>query len=103
MFTVRIAIREPGIFAPIDSDTPSLGWTVSTSTLGRTRRPISVPWNATWGTGFSVTAISVTLRVRRLPVRRYIGTPAQRQLWTSRRSAAYVSVVESSGTPASSR
>ena len=102
MFTVRIAIRVPGIFAPIDSDTPSLGCTVRTSTLGRTPVDIS-DWNATCGTGLSVTAISVTLRARRLPVRRYIGTPAQRQLWTSRRSAAYVSVVESSGTPASSR
>jgi hypothetical protein len=35
-----------------------------------------------------MTAISVTLRARRLPVRRNIGTPAQRQLSTSRRSAA---------------
>jgi hypothetical protein len=40
------------------------------------------------GTGLSWTAISVTLRARRLPVRRKIGTPAQRQLLTSRRSAA---------------
>src|ERR671916_3349774 len=98
MFTVRIAIRLPGIFAPIDSDTPSLGCIVSTSTLGRTPVDMS-DWNATSGTGLSVTAISVILRAGRLPVRRYIGTPAQRQLWTSRRSAAYVSVLESGGTP----
>ena len=36
MFTGRMRIRVPGIFAPSDSDTPSLGCTVSTSWLGCT-------------------------------------------------------------------
>ena len=47
------------------------------------RRPSPCDWNARCGTGLSWTAISVTLRASRLPVRRKIGTPAQRQLWTS--------------------
>ncbi len=86
MFTGRMRIRVPGILAPSDSDTPSLGWTVRTSVLGCI--PSEPPSSkARCGTGFSATAISVTLRARRLPVRRYIGTPAQRQLWTCRRSA----------------
>ena len=36
MFTGRIRIREPGIFAPSDSDTPSFGCTVRTSWFGWT-------------------------------------------------------------------
>ena len=94
MFTGRIRIRVPGTFAPSESDTPSLGCTVMTSWFGRTSCVPSC-WKPRCGTGLRTTAISVTLRARRLPVRRYIGTPAQRQLSTSRRSAAYVSVVES--------
>ncbi len=69
MFTGRMIMRVPGIFAPSRSETPSLGWSVSTSWLGCT--PSEPSWlKARWGTGFSVTAISVTLRARRLPVRR---------------------------------
>ena len=87
MFTGRMRMREPGIFAPSDSDTPSLGCMVRISWLGCTpTEPFD--WNARCGTGLSWTAISVTLRASRLPVRSTIGTPAQRQLWTSRRSAA---------------
>ena len=36
MFTGRMRIRVPGIFAPSESDTPSLGCTVRTSWFGRT-------------------------------------------------------------------
>ena len=36
MFTGRIRMRVPGIFAPSDSDTPSLGCIVSTSWFGCT-------------------------------------------------------------------
>ena len=34
MFTGRMRIRAPGIFAPSDSDTPSFGCIVSTSWFG---------------------------------------------------------------------
>ena len=69
MFTGRMIMRVPGIFAPSRSETPSLGCSVSTSWLGCT--PSEPAWlKARCGTGFSVTAISVTLRARRLPVRR---------------------------------
>ena len=69
MFTGRMRMRAPGIFAPSESSTPSSGWTVSTSWLGCTP---SEPWawKARWGTGLSWTAISVTFRASRLPVRR---------------------------------
>ena len=87
MFTGRMRMREPGIFAPSESDTPSLGCTVRISWLGCTPTEPS-DWKARCGTGLSCTAISVTLRASRLPVRRKIGTPAQRQLWTSSCSAA---------------
>jgi hypothetical protein len=87
MLTGRMRIREPGIFAPSDSATPSLGCTVRISWFGCTPTdPSDV--NARCGTGLSCTAISVTLRASRLPVRSTIGTPAQRQLCTSSRSAA---------------
>ena len=69
MFTGRMRIRVPGIFAPSESDTPSLGCIVRTSWLGLTPSEPSCV-NARWGTGLSVIAISVTLRARRLPVRR---------------------------------
>ena len=88
MFTGRMRMREPGIFAPSDSDTPSFGCIVEDRAGWAARRPSPCDWNARCGTGLSWTAISVTLRASRLPVRRKIGTPAQRQLWTSRRSAA---------------
>ena len=69
MFTGRMRMRAPGIFAPSDSDTPSSGWTVRMSSLGCT--PSEPPsWKARCGTGLSVTAISVSFRARRLPVRR---------------------------------
>ena len=69
MFTGRIRMRVPGIFAASDIDTPSFGWIVSTSWFGRT--PTEPSWlKPRCGTGFSITAISVTLRARRLPVRR---------------------------------
>ena len=69
MFTGRSFMRVPGIFAPSDSETPSFGCIVRTSWFGCT--PTSPPAvNARCGTGLSVTAISVTLRARRLPVRR---------------------------------
>ena len=69
MLTGRMIMRVPGIFAPSRSETPSFGWTVSTSWFGCT--PSEPSWlKARCGTGFSVTAISVTLRARRLPVRR---------------------------------
>ena len=69
MFTGRIRMREPGIFAPSESETPSLGWTVRISWLGWTPTEPCV-WKARCGTGLSWTAISVTLRASRLPVRR---------------------------------
>ena len=69
MFTGRMRIRVPGILAPREIETPSLGCMVKTSWLGLGPTEPSV-WNAMWGTGLSVTAISVTLRARRLPVRR---------------------------------
>ena len=56
MFTGRIRMRVPGIFAPSEIDTPSLGCIVSTIWFGRT--PIEPCWvNARCGTGLSVTAI----------------------------------------------
>ena len=68
MFTGRMTMRVPGILAPSCSETPSFGCTVSTSWLGRT--PSEPSWlKARCGTGFRVTAISVILRARRLPVR----------------------------------
>ena len=69
MYTGRMRMRVPGILAPSDSDTPSLGCMVMISWLGRTPSEPSC-LNARWGTGFSVTATSVTLRARRFPVRR---------------------------------
>src|ERR671933_1533261 len=96
MFTGRMRMLEPGILAPSDSDTPSLGCMGRISWLGCTPTE-PCDWKARCGTGLSCTAISVTLRARRLPVRRTIGTPAQRQLCTSSLRAAYVSVWESEG------
>ena len=87
MFTGRMRMREPGIFAPSDSDTPSFGCTARISRFGCTPTEPSEA-NARCGTGLSWTAISVVLRDSRLPVRRKNGTPSQRQLWTSSRSAA---------------
>ena len=69
MFTGRMRIREPGIFAPSEIDTPSLGCMVMISWLGWTPTEPCCS-NARCGTGLSVTAISVILRARRLPVRR---------------------------------
>ena len=70
MFTGRMRMRVPGIFAPIESETPSLGCTVSTSWFCCTPSEPSCCWKARCGTGLRVTAISVTLRASRLPVRR---------------------------------
>ncbi len=87
MFTGRMRMRLPGIFVPSERETPSLGCTARTSVFGCTpTEPLD--WKARCGTGLSVMAISVTLRARRLPVRRTNGTPAQRQLAISSRSAA---------------
>ena len=69
MFTGRIRIRVPGIFAPRDSETPSLGCIVITIWLGCTPTEPACS-NARWGTGFRVTAISVIFLASRLPVRR---------------------------------
>ena len=69
MFTGRIRIVGPGIFAPSDTDTPSSGCTVRMIWLACTPTEPEL-WNARCGTGLSVTAISVTLRASRLPVRR---------------------------------
>ena len=69
MLTSRTRIRVPGIFAPSFIVTPSLGCTVKTSWLGWTPAEPSSE-NAWWGTALRVTAISVTLRESRLPVRR---------------------------------
>src|SRR5215203_3064312 len=78
MFTGRMRMRDPGILAPSDSETPSLGCMVRMSWLACTpTEPLD--WNARCGTGLSCTAISVTLRASRLPVRNTIGTPAQRR------------------------
>ena len=62
-------MRVPGILAPSDRDTPSLGWIVKMSWLGCTPSEPATS-KARWGTGLRMTAISVTLRARRLPVRR---------------------------------
>ncbi len=70
MITGRIRIRVPGIFAPSESETPSLGCSVSTSTLGCTPGAPSSWANAMCGACLKVIVISVTLRARRLPVRR---------------------------------
>ena len=69
MFTGRMRMRLPGIFAPSEIEAPSLGCMVRIIWLGCTPTEPSA-WKAMWGTGLSVTAISVTLRARRLPVRR---------------------------------
>ena len=53
MFTGRMRIRVPGIFAPSESDTPSLGCIVRISWLGRTPTEPSC-WKARCGTGLSV-------------------------------------------------
>ena len=87
MFTGRMRMLAPGIFAPERQRDALVRLHVRISWLGCTpTEPLD--WNAMCGTGLSWTAISVTLRASRLPVRRKIGTPAQRQLWTSSRSAA---------------
>src|SRR5436305_7966371 len=98
MLTGRMRIRAPGILAPSDTDTPSSGWTVRMIWFACTPTDPEL-WNARCGTGFNVTAISVTFLESRLPVRRTNGTPAHRQFETCRRSAAYVSVLESAATP----
>ena len=69
MFTGVSRIFVPGIFAASCIDTPSLGRSVSTSVFGLT--PTDPSWaKPRCGTGRSVIAISVTVRARRLPVRR---------------------------------
>ena len=62
-------MRVPGIFAPSEIDTPSFGCMVRISWLGCTPTEPCCS-KARCGTGLSVTAISVILRARRLPVRR---------------------------------
>src|SRR5690606_12724734 len=61
--------QRPGILAARTRATPSVGSIVSTSWLGRTPTEPSRA-NAMCGTSCSVTASSVTVRARRLPVRR---------------------------------
>jgi len=69
MLTGRMRIRVPGILAPMDTDTPSSGWTVNTSWLAWMPTEPEL-CSATCGICLSTTAISVSLRARRLPVRR---------------------------------
>ena len=59
----------PGILAPIDTDTPSSGCTVNTSWLAWIPTEPEL-CRAMCGIGLSITAISVSLRASRLPVRR---------------------------------
>ena len=75
------------------------GWGTG-STVGSIRpsRPAG-----TRGTSRKVMATSRRARSRAFPERRTKGTPAHRQLSTSNRSAAYVSVTDSGSTPGSSR
>ena len=69
MLTGRIRIRVPGILAPIETDTPSSGCSVNTIWLAWIPTEPEL-WKATCGTGLRITAISVSLRASRLPVRR---------------------------------
>ena len=69
MLTGRIRMRVPGILAPIETDTPSSGCSVNTSWLAWIPTEPEL-WSARCGTGLRITAISVSLRDSRLPVRR---------------------------------
>jgi hypothetical protein len=69
MFTGRMRMRVPGIFAPSEIETPSFGCIARMIWFGWTPTDPCAS-KARCGTGFSVTAISVTLRASRLPVRR---------------------------------
>ena len=65
------------------------------------RWPISMKW--TFGGCLNTSRSSVWRTGSCLPVRMKNGTPAQRQLSISTRSAAYVSVCESGATPSIDR
>jgi hypothetical protein len=87
--------------AATTSLTPVEGSSLTTSWFG------SGMWlarqNARRGGCLKTSRSSVCVAGRRLPVRTKNGTPAQRQLSMSSRSAAYVSVWESGATPSISR
>ena len=67
--TSRTSIIEPGTFEPNFSVTPSSGWTRITSWLWPSSS-VSVWLNGRCGAFLNSTAISVTRRGSRLPVRR---------------------------------
>ena len=62
--------RCPGSSRPSESETPSLGCMRQDELVGLHADRARADWKARCGTGLSVTAISVTLRASRLPVRR---------------------------------
>ena len=69
MLTSRTSMVEPGTFEPKRMSTPSSGWTRMTTAFW----PSEVRWlwvNGWCGASLNTTAISVTRRPRRLPVRR---------------------------------
>ncbi len=68
MWTVRIVIPWPGTFAPIASETPSSGWTWTSSTFGR-RPSEAVSSNGGCGARLNWIAIVVSRRASRLPIR----------------------------------
>ncbi len=69
MATSRTSIAEPGTLDPNFNVTPSSGWTRTTSWLWPSSE-VSVASNGRCGAGLNETAISVTRRGSRLPVRR---------------------------------
>ena len=79
---------------------PVVGSSLTTSWFGCSESYIAKP---SFGGCLKTSRSSVCVTGRRLPVRMKNGTPAQRQFSISSRSAAYVSVVESSATPSIER
>ena len=69
MFTSRSSMPGPGTLEPKRMSTPSSGWTRMTTAL-LVRRSVC-PWENGWyGGRLNTSAISVTRRPSRLPVRR---------------------------------
>ena len=101
MLTSRTSIWLPGTFDPNRRVMPSSGWTRITNAFLPSSSVIVVS-NGRCGARLNSSAISVTLRPNRLPVRRKNGTPAHRRVSISRAMAAYVSVLESFEKPSSS-
>ena len=69
MFTSRTSIEVPGTLEPNRTVTPSSGWTRMTRAFWPSSS-VCVGVNGRCGARLKTTAISVTRRPRRLPVRR---------------------------------